>query len=333
MHNKNVRRNWGSRTSHLWQWRQSRSVEAEFQIFGSPGKDEMRKWTDPYLEVLAEQVRKMNEIFRFLVERRYRKRNFRSLAVKAAQKCWSATSHLWKSRQRWNAEGDLPILGSSSRTSVEDERDLSKSWPSGSTESGTSDLWQSRQSRSAEAELLIFGSPGRDEMRKWTYPYLEVLVEQVRKKNEIFRSPGRAEVRKAELLIFGSKDRAEFWKRSFRPLKVLAEQSWCAEAELHNRWQPRQDKSAKAEFHILRRIGRAEVWNGFHVTSLVVRQKGSTGAEFQTFGSPIKLKVWKQNFSSLTGPYPTDCHCQCWRITLLTAIIVIPNEGQCENQV
>ena len=40
-------------------------------------------------------------------------------------------------------------------------------------------------------------------MRKWTYPYLEVLVEQVRKKNEIFRSPGRAEVRKAELLIFG----------------------------------------------------------------------------------------------------------------------------------
>ena len=44
-------------------------------------------------------------------------------------------------------------------------------------------------------------------MRKWTYPYLEVLVEQVRKKNEIFRSPGREEVRKVELLIFGSKDR------------------------------------------------------------------------------------------------------------------------------
>ena len=81
------------------------------------------------------------------------------------------------------------------------------------------------QSRSAEAELHIFGSPGRDEMRKWTYPYLEVLVEQVRKKNEIFRSPGRAKVRKAELLIFGSTDRAELRKQSFGPLKVLAEQS------------------------------------------------------------------------------------------------------------
>ena len=106
---------------------------------------------------------------------------------------------------------------------MEDERDLSKSWPSGSMESETSDLWQSRQSRSAEAELHIFGSPGRDEMRKWTYPYLEVLAEQVRKMNEIFRSPGRAEVRKAEHQIFGSKDRAELRKRSFRSLKVMAE--------------------------------------------------------------------------------------------------------------
>ena len=235
MYNKNVRRNCGSRTSHLWQSRQSRSVEAEFQIFGSPGKDEMRKWTYPYLEVLAEQVCKMNEIFRVLAERKCRKRNFRSLAAKAEQKCGSGTSHLWKSRQRWNAEVDLPIfgspgrtsarrtssfevlakrkygrrnfrslevraaqkcgsgtlhlrksrqrwnaevdlpiLGSPGRTSVEDERDLSKSWPSGSLESGTSDLWQPRQSRSAEAELYIFGSPRRDEMRKQTYPYLEV---------------------------------------------------------------------------------------------------------------------------------------------------------------
>ena len=166
MYNKNVRRNWGSRTSHLWQSMQSRSVEAEFQIFGSPGKDEMRKWTYPYLEVLAEQVWKMNEIFRVLAERKYGKRKFRSLAVRAAQKCGSGTLHLWKSRQRWNAEVDLPILGSPGRTSVEDERDLSKSWPSGSAESGTSDLWQPRQSRSAEVELHIFRSPGRDEMRK-----------------------------------------------------------------------------------------------------------------------------------------------------------------------
>ena len=89
--------------------------------------------------------------------------------------------------------------------------------------SSTSDLWQSRQSRSAEAELHIFGSPGRDEMSKWTYPYLEVLAEQVRKMNEIFRSPSRAEARKAELQIFGSKDRGELRKRSFRLLIALAE--------------------------------------------------------------------------------------------------------------
>ena len=150
---------------------QSGNLEAEFQIFGSPGKDEMG----------------------------------------------SGLIHIWKSWQnkcgRWTRSFE--------------------SWSSGSTESGTSDLWQSRQSRSAEAELHIFGSPGRDEMRKWTYPYLEVLVEQVRKKNEIFQSPGWTKVRKAELLIFDSKDRAELRKRSFRPLKVLVEQSWCAEAELH----------------------------------------------------------------------------------------------------
>ena len=93
----------------------------------------------------------------------------------------------------------LPILGSPGRTNVEDERDLSKTWPSGSTESGTSDLWQSRQSRSVEAELHIFGSPGMYEMRKWTYTYLEVLAEQVLKMNEIFRRLGRAEVRKVKL--------------------------------------------------------------------------------------------------------------------------------------
>ena len=122
---------------------------------------------------------------------------------------------------------------------AEDEWDLSKSWPSGSTERGTSDIWQSRQSRSAEAELHIFGSPGRDEMRKLTFPYLEEQAEQVRKMNENFRSPGRAEVWKAELQIFGSKDsgiaeaklytfkspgRAEVRKLNFISLAVKAEQ-------------------------------------------------------------------------------------------------------------
>ena len=81
---------------------------------------------------------------------------------------------------------DISTFRSPGRTSAEDERDLSKSWPSGSTERETSDLRQSGQSRSAEVEFHIFGSPGRDIIRTWPYPYLEVLAEQVRKMNEIF---------------------------------------------------------------------------------------------------------------------------------------------------
>ena len=127
--------------------------------------------------------------------RKYGKRNFRSLAVKAEQKCRSGTSYLWKSRQRWNAEVDLPIFRSPGRTSADDERDL---WSPGRVEvwkaefqifgskdraelrnqsfrslkvlaerkcgSWTSYRWQLKQSRSSEVELHIFGSPGRDEM-------------------------------------------------------------------------------------------------------------------------------------------------------------------------
>ena len=86
-----------------------------------------------------------------------------------------------------------------------------------------------------EAEFQIFGSPGRDEMRKWTYPYLEVLAEQVWKMNEIFRSPDRAEVRKAELQIFGSQGRAEVPKRNFTSYEELAEQK-CGTDFMSHHW-------------------------------------------------------------------------------------------------
>ena len=125
---------------------------------------------------------------------------------------WWMNAILLKSRQRWNAEVDLSIIGSPGRTSAEDERDLrspgrAEVWKAefqifGSKDrtelrkqsfrplkvlaerkwgSWTSYRWQLRQSRSAEAEIHIFDSPGRDEMRKWTYPYLDVPVEQLRK--------------------------------------------------------------------------------------------------------------------------------------------------------
>ena len=134
--------------------------KAELQNFGSQGKAEVRKCNFTSLKVPAEmkcgsvlthtwtswqnKCGRRTRSFEVMTERKYGKRNFKSLAVKAEQKCESVTSYLWKSRQRGNAEVDISISGSPGRTSAdaEKERDLSKSWPSGSTESETSDLWQ-----------------------------------------------------------------------------------------------------------------------------------------------------------------------------------------------
>ena len=55
------------------------------------------------------------------------------------------------------------------------------------------------------------------------YLYLEVLSEQLRKMNEIFRSPSRVEVQKVEPQIFGSQGSAEVRKRNFTSLEVPAE--------------------------------------------------------------------------------------------------------------
>ena len=128
------------------------------------------------LEVLAEQVWKIDE-------RKYGKRNFRSLAVKAEQKRGSVTSHLWKSGQRWNAEVELPIFGSPGRTSLEEERDLSK--PFGSKDRAELRKRSFRplkvlaeQSWCAEAELHIVGSQGRTEVRKRNFTSYEELAEQ-----------------------------------------------------------------------------------------------------------------------------------------------------------
>ena len=53
-------------------------------------------------------------------------------------------------------------------------------------------------------------------------------------------------------------------------------------------------------------------WQSRNVERISCHIIGSqAGAEFQVFGSPVKLEVWKQNFTSLIGTYPTDFHCQC----------------------
>ena len=72
------------------------------------------------------------------------------MAVKAEQKCENGTSHLWKSRQRLNAEAALPIFGSPGRTSAEDDRDLRSP--------GRAEVWK--------AELQICGRKNRAELRK-----------------------------------------------------------------------------------------------------------------------------------------------------------------------
>ena len=68
------KRKCGSRTSHIWQSRQSGSAEAELHISGSQCRTKVRTW------------------------------NFRSLAVKAERKCGSGTSGLWHLRQSRSVE-------------------------------------------------------------------------------------------------------------------------------------------------------------------------------------------------------------------------------------
>ena len=263
-HNKKVRRNWGSRTSHLWPSRQSRSAEAELQTFGSPGRDEKcgreiihiwKSWPT------GSPGRAELQIFGSKDRAELRKQSLRPLKVPAERKCGSWASYSWQLRQSRSSEAELHIFGSHGR-------DEMRKWTYPYLEVLVEKVWKMNEIclspgreevRKAELQVFgsqgraevrkrnhIFGSPGRDEMRKWTYPYLEVLAEQVRKMNETFRSPGQAKVRKAELKVFGSKDRAEMRKRNFRPLKVLAElkcRSWTSD-----RWQPRQDGSEEANF-------------------------------------------------------------------------------------
>ena len=137
--------------------------------------------------------------------------------------------------------------------------------------------------------------------------------------NGIFRSPVRAEVRKAELQIFGSKDRVELRKRSFRPLTVMAERkcrSWTS-----YRWQSRQSRSAKAELHIFGSPGRDEMrkWTYPYLEVLaeqlrkmneIFRSPGRAEvqkAELQIFGRQGRAELRKRNFTSLEVPAKMKC--------------------------
>ena len=194
-----------------------------------------------------------------------------------------------------NVEAELPIFGNESRVLVEKLifRPLAVK-----TERK---LWKSRQRWNAEAELHIFGRPGRTSAESGTSDLYQS------------RQSGSAG---AELHIFGSKGRAEVRKRNFTFLAVNAERK-CGRGT-SDLWQSRQSGNAEAEHQVFSSQGRAEVWKRNFRSLAVKRQSGKA---VKHFDSPVKLDVRKQILTALSGPYPTDCHCQCWRKTLLTAIL------------
>ena len=95
-------------TTDLLQSILSESAEAKLQIFGSPGRDKLRKRNFTSLEVLAEQVRKAElQIFVSQGRAEVRKQNFTYLAVKAERKCGSGTSHFSESMQQESSDVEL----------------------------------------------------------------------------------------------------------------------------------------------------------------------------------------------------------------------------------
>ena len=160
--------------------------------------------------------------------------------------------------------------------------------------------WQSRQSRGAEAELHIFGNPGRDEMRKWTFTSLEVLVEKVRKRNlrswqnrrleswisHLCQSRQSGSV-EAKLQIFRSPGRAEERKLNFISLTVKAGRK-CRSGTSHLRKNWRSRSADRKSCHIMGSQGRAEMRKR-NFTSLVVNA------------------VWKRNLRSLAVTTEQKC--------------------------
>ena len=86
----------GGGTSHIWQWRQSVSGEADLQIFGSQDWAKVQKRNCKSLEVQAEMKcgSGTSHLWKSL-QNKCGKWNFRCLPVKAERKCRSRTSHIW----------------------------------------------------------------------------------------------------------------------------------------------------------------------------------------------------------------------------------------------
>ena len=87
-------------------------------------------------------------------------------------------------------------------------------------------------------------------------------------------------------------------------------------------WQLMHNESADVELQIFGSQGRAEMRKR-NIGSLAVKTEKcesgisdfqpsrQSGSAVKHFDSPVKLDMRKQILTALTGPYPTDCHCQC----------------------
>ena len=224
---------------------------------------------------------------------------FTSLGMKADLKC--ETTDLLQSRQKGSAEEELPIFGNEGRVLVEKPifRSLAVKIER-KCRIETRNLWKSRQSWNAEAELHIFGSPGRTSAESGTSDLCQS------------RQSGSAG---AELHIFGSQGRAEVRKRNFTFLAVNAERK-CGRGT-SDLWQSRQSGGAETEHQVFGGQGRAEVWKrNFRSLAIKTERKCS-----QALWQSSQVGRAEADLNIFDRPISYWLHCQCWRITLLTAIL------------
>ena len=156
--------------------------------------------------------------------------------------------------------------------------------------SGTSHLWKSWQDKCGKRNFRSLPVKAERKCRSRFSHIWRSRQSGSAEARPYFWQSMQNESADVELQIFGSKDRAE------AELQIFGSQG---RTEVRNRnirsWHSRQSRSVEAKFQ----------------TFEPSRQSGSAEAAMEIFDRQIKLDVRKQILTSLTGQYPSDCHCQC----------------------
>ena len=250
-----------------------------------------------------------------------RQRNWggRTLAVKCVHIFGNGgRSEMWnyrflQSRQKGNAEAEIPVFGNEDRVLV--EKPIFRSVAVKTEQkyrSETAHLWKSRRRWNAKAERHIFGSPGRTSAESGTSDLCQSRQSGSAKQNFIYlavnaeRKCGSGtshfwqsmqnESTDMKLQIFGSKDRAE------AELQIFGSQG-----------------SAEAEHQVFGSQGRAEVWKR-NFRSLAVKTEQKCGSSTADLWQSSQVGHAEADLNIFDRPISTDCHWQCKRITLLTSI-------------